>query len=127
MTECWLMPSYLVPLLDSYSSVVTMRNLSQNVTVYYKEKFNVVPNKPVLCEANCLFLVININTVIIAIYRPPAPILSFIRGTSEFFKSLDQLLINLIKINKISFVLYPAHFSPLSAEFWRLDTFTFLL
>lgn len=74
LTECWLMSSHLVPLLDSYSSDITTRNLSQNegVTNYYKEKLNVVPKEPVLCDANCLSLVIKSSTVVITIYRPPA-------------------------------------------------------
>lgn len=89
LSECWLKSTTQIPTINDYNAYFTINNCTQNegVIVYIKKNLVVAVEEPPILDANCLLLKINLETVIIALYRPPGQ-----KNTNNFFESLNDLL-----------------------------------
>lgn len=89
LTECWLLHSPPIPVMQGYNLAATSRHRTQNegVIVYSRTQLQIYFKEPEIHDANCLALTINKDTVVIAIYRPPAQ-----QNFTLFLESLNELL-----------------------------------
>lgn len=71
-TECWLPKTHSIPQIENYRHFKTNNNLTQNegVVVYLKKTLNVQIDEPTISECNCISIQINMDTIVVAIYRP---------------------------------------------------------
>lgn len=89
LTECWLPKTDNVPNVTNYNYCMTTQNYTQNegVVVYINSMLNVQVDEPNISDCNCLAIRINMDTLILAIYRPWG-----IPDPTNFIESLNQFL-----------------------------------
>lgn len=89
LTETWNQGTYFYPSISNYKTYFTKVNLNQNdgVVLFMKENLDHDIYEANLCNASCLVLTLNNNTVIIGIYRSPS-----VSDLTRFLTSLDTLL-----------------------------------
>ena len=98
LTECWLPSNPNIPHLSGYSHSATTKNHTQNegVVVYHRSDLIMAIKEPELAEANCLVMIPDKHTVVLAIYRPPG-----YKNVNNFIQSLNNLLIKYSSVQNV--------------------------
>lgn len=89
LTECWLNKINYMPSLNNYSTHCSQFNKSQNegVVVFLRSDITATVSEPPPFEGNCLIIKLGLETVIVAVYRPPS-----YRLLDNFLKSIDEII-----------------------------------
>lgn len=97
-TECWLPKTHSIPQIENYRHFKTNNNLTQNegVVVYLKKTLNVQIDEPTISECNCISIQINMDTIVVAIYRPYG-----YSSPTKFIESLSSYLLKQSKFKNI--------------------------
>jgi hypothetical protein len=123
VTECWLNSTHYIPRIDGYNYYKSAINITQNegVVVYCKQSLNIVLESTTIAECNHVSIRINSDTIVIAIYRPPA-----FRDTNTFTYSLGQCLTqysnfkNIIVIGDVNIDITPGNVDTNSSIYLNL-------
>lgn len=101
LTECWLPTTPNIPHILGYNHSATSNNLTQNegVVVYYRRDLAVQVEEPDILDANCLAIIPNERTVVLAVYRPPG-----YRNINKFIDSMNNILLKYSKLPNIIIV-----------------------
>lgn len=123
LTECWLFNFPPIPIIQGYNVSTSSVHRTQNegVIAYYNKKLTIAVSEPNLSDANCLVLVIDGDTVVVAIYRPPAK-----HNVLDFLESLNALLCkyssfkNIILAGDMNIDISSESFDPRSFDYLNL-------